>query len=361
MKILHISDIGNQMSGIVTVLARLSYEQELLGHSVKVASINGCQSMPDIVIEDVSCIKKINDILNEYKPDVVLFHSLWLFKYIQFAKILKNRGINYGIMLHGAGSHQNMRKGWLKKKVANFFFFNAFLKHANTIIFLSSDEYNNFALKNVISCYDIIPNGCDLPMHLKPLKRKPSENLRITYLGRAQYRHKGLDLLIGALRLLAKQSTKYRFHVSFYANNNDIDINRLKHDLSTISSIASYGGSVYGNEKENVLLDTDLFILTSRYEGMPMGVLEALSYGVPCLLTPGTNMADELVDAGAGWKAELSVKSIADTIINALKDLKYNSHQYHEAAYEMSKRYDWGEIAKKHIEVMKKISGEYVM
>ena len=36
-------------------------------------------------------------------------------------------------------------------------------------------------------------------------------------------------------------------------------------------------------EKRQILLDTDVFIQTSRFEGMPMGILEALSYGLPCL------------------------------------------------------------------------------
>lgn len=39
-----------------------------------------------------------------------------------------------------------------------------------------------------------------------------------------------------------------------------------------------------------VLLQTDLFIQTSRHEGMPMGLLEALSIGVPCLVTVGTSL-----------------------------------------------------------------------
>ena len=52
------------------------------------------------------------------------------------------------------------------------------------------------------------------------------------------------------------------------------------------------------------MYEFDLFIHTFRFEGHPIAVLEALSYGIPCLLTPGTNMAGEVEAAGLDglWK-----------------------------------------------------------
>ena len=58
-------------------------------------------------------------------------------------------------------------------------------------------------------------------------------------------------------------------------------------------------GPIAGADKKKVLKDADLFLHTSRSEGHPMGVLEALAYGIPCLLTPGTNMASEVAASGA--------------------------------------------------------------
>jgi glycosyltransferase involved in cell wall biosynthesis len=39
------------------------------------------------------------------------------------------------------------------------------------------------------------------------------------------------------------------------------------------------------------MYEFDLFIHTFRFKGHPIAVLEALSYGIPCLLTPGINIA----------------------------------------------------------------------
>lgn len=55
--------------------------------------------------------------------------------------------------------------------------------------------------------------------------------------------------------------------------------------------IITHGG-VYDSDKETILLNSDFFILTSRFKGHLMGLIEALSYGLFCLVTEGSNMAD---------------------------------------------------------------------
>ena len=65
-------------------------------------------------------------------------------------------------------------------------------------------------------------------------------------------------------------------------------------------------------------LKNDVFIRTSRFEGLPLGILEALSLGLPCLVTKGTNL-DELVNNyNAGWGVETTSKMVASAIKNAV-------------------------------------------
>lgn len=86
----------------------------------------------------------------------------------------------------------------------------------------------------------------------------------MTFIGRINYYHKGLDVLINALKIIDTIDNP-KFHINFYGNENDVDVERLKQDLTSISH-GSYMGGVYGDNKVKVLLDTDIFILTSRYE-----------------------------------------------------------------------------------------------
>ena len=78
---------------------------------------------------------------------------------------------------------------------------------------------------------------------------------------------------------------------------------------------------VHGKDKERVLLNTDIFVLTSRFEGHPMGLIEALSYGIPALVTTGSNMRTEIDEYNAGWSSDCSPEDINKSIIEILNSL----------------------------------------
>jgi glycosyltransferase involved in cell wall biosynthesis len=57
---------------------------------------------------------------------------------------------------------------------------------------------------------------------------------------------------------------------------------------------------VFGREKEALLDSAFVFVHTSRWEGMPFAVIEALATGCPVLVTPATNLGDYVEGFGAG-------------------------------------------------------------
>lgn len=354
MKILHIAEFGLRKTGIGTVVERLCKEQMVLGHNVRIATTSLNLAYEHLDIINVQTPKALGQLLQEWSPDAVLFHSIWCMSYIKMAKMLKRYDIPYAVMMHGANSVENFKKGKLKKWVANLLFFNRFLRQAKTIIYLSKTEYDNCVSKHLNPNYAIIPNGCD-KVAVDIDAKEINTPVRIVYLGRLIIHHKGLDFLFDALDLLKQKGyCEAKFH--FYGNKNDVDIDIIKDRIGRLGDIASYDGPAYENKKIEVLRGADAFILTSRYEGMPMGVLEALTYGVPCILTPGTNMADDVDAAGAGWKVDLQVNEIAKGIVNAVSDLKTKYNSLHQSAYDLSLLYDWKDIAIKHVKVMEIIS-----
>ena len=169
-------------------------------------------------------------------------------------------------------------------------------------------------------------------------------------MGRIDKHHKGLDILLDAIKILLYKGKINNFYLSLYGTGFEKDINWLLESIKTLpSDVISYKGPVYGKEKDLVFKESNLFILTSRYEGMPMGVLEALSYGLPCILTPGTNFADEVDKQKAGWKVELSAKRIAETIEFALNDYNLNNKILVSNAIDLAKQYAWEKISNESI------------
>ena len=108
-------------------------------------------------------------------------------------------------------------------------------------------------------------------------------------------------------------------------------------------------GQIYGEDKYKVLDSSDIMVLTSRSEGMPMVVLEALSFGCPCIVSEATNMATIVKDK-AGWVTPLTKEGIVETIHKAVKDYQNNKVKYRNNSIEIAKQFDWKKIAKLSIE-----------
>ncbi|MBP3197362.1 MAG: glycosyltransferase family 4 protein, partial [Butyrivibrio sp.] len=104
--------------------------------------------------------------------------------------------------------------------------------------------------------------------------------------------------------------------------------------------------AITGKEKKKVLLDSDLFIQTSRHEGMPMGILEAMSYGVPCLITEGTSLGDIVREYNAGWVAETNQESIILTLKRVLEEKDLLNNKSAQARKLVMENYSWAKTSK---------------
>ena len=255
--------------------------------------------------------------------------------------------------MHGALSKENYKKSRYKKMVANWLWFNSYLKKAKCIIYLNQAEYENCVVHDLNPTYAILPNGCEEASNVE-LRSGIHDPFEIVYIGRININHKGLDELVKAIQILKDRGVD-NLHFSFYGNENDPDVETFKQMIHSLQPMAEYYGGIYGEEKKEKLQSSDLFILTSRYEGMPMGVLEAISYGLPCLVTPGTNMAGVIVNNGAGFRCEFDGHSIASAIIEVRNCLTQSAIAYRKNAIITSKLYSWSAIAKQSISVFESI------
>lgn len=344
MNIIHFYPLSNRPNGIKTVLEELSRWQKIAGNIVTIYSIRSGN--------EYECVNTPQKFINEIEkksPDIVVFHSLYFPIYIPFAFILRCKKIPYLIELHGALSEQNYKKNYFKKKLSNILCFNKFLKGANSIIYLNENEYKKSIVKNINPQCTIIPNGCNNVINLNPRNIQNERPISIVYLGRIAKIHKGLDLLLQAITYLRNNEMQNKVRFEFYGNGHKQEIEWFVEQISTLSDIAQFKGVVMGDSKDRVLREADLFILTSRYEGMPMGVLEALSYGLPCILTYETNMAEEISKAKAGWITSLNPEDIAKTIMAAVEETHNEYPILRNNALNLSRKYNWLTIAEESV------------
>ena len=122
-----------------------------------------------------------------------------------------------------------------------------------------------------------------------------------------------------------------------------------------VAEYVSLHHAVLGDEKIKILLDSDFFIQTSRTEGMPMGVLETLSYGVPCIVTEGTRMGDVIREYDAGWVASNDVAAISDALRQAIEEKSLWEQKSVQARRLVLENYVWDKVAVQTMSEYKKI------
>ncbi|HEY0428953.1 MAG TPA: glycosyltransferase family 4 protein [Pyrinomonadaceae bacterium] len=129
---------------------------------------------------------------------------------------------------------------------------------------------------------------------VQPRKSETSEKT-IVFLGRI-HRDKGLREIIEACRILKEE--KFRFDFKCYGTGEAE--NFFAAEMTKIlGDKFFYGGIVSGAEKWRALAESDIFVLPSYYEGLPVALLEAMAAGcvpvasrigsIPSVINDGSN------------------------------------------------------------------------
>lgn len=280
------------------------------------------------------------------KPDIIVFHQLYYPKFLKIAKEAKKLNIPYIIIPHGSMTKEAQRIKRLKKIAGNFVFFNKFMKGASAIQYLSEDEKAR-TFKD-LPCF-ISTNGLYMPSEQK--ESFNGDKLVFSYIGRYDTHIKGLDLLVEAVKqkeeLLRKNNCIFNLygpHTDEYAQKIDSLKGLIKE--KGVFDFVVINGPVLGEDKKNTLLDTDIFIQCSRTEAMPMGILEAMSYGVPCLITKGTSLTGVLEKYNAGYACDTTADDIANSIEKAVLEKHLLKEKSKNAINLVKSEFLWENVAK---------------
>jgi len=122
-----------------------------------------------------------------------------------------------------------------------------------------------------------IPNGVDIPIEKKTFFGEVKLVMAVARLSI----EKGIDVL---LRAWAKVSVLYPTIKLVIAGQGSLEssLKKLCQDLGLTDSVKFVGSISNLNE---YFRNTDLFVLPSRMEGLSNALLEAMSYGLPCIAT----------------------------------------------------------------------------
>ena len=214
-------------------------------------------------------------------------------------------------------------------------------KYADEIIVLSRNLQKYFEdTYNRETVY--IPNGINKPNIVGNRLIKEKWNLDkdsyILYLGRI-VPEKGIQYLVEAFHQV---DTNKKLVIAGGASDTEEFMQQIKKIADTDDRIM-FTGFVQGEELKELYSNAYIYVLPSDLEGMPLSLLEAMSYGNCCLVSDIPECTEVIQD-----KAEKFRKGNVDDLRNKLQKLCQNKgivYKYKKIARDyVCSKYNWDDI-----------------
>jgi len=276
--------IGRMLSGgAERVVANLANYFAENGHTVRIITFSDAECY-----ELNSNIERIrfhnNKILKK-----VLFRSLYYL--FHFYKHKQNRPdvISSHIGLMGLATIPNARLFNIKIIISehfnhihqeiNFFqkiLWNHFYKHIDALTILTKYDQDFFETKT--KKVVVMENPCSFDMHDD--LDSPREKVILAVGNLNRYTHKGFDNLLEIVATVLPKYPNWKLKL-VGAGEEGLKLLSAKSQELGVSNQIIFTG--FRSDIKKLMINSEIFLLTSRYEGLPMVLIEALSQGLACI------------------------------------------------------------------------------
>ncbi len=135
--------------------------------------------------------------------------------------------------------------------------------------------------------------------HPSPRPWPSGSTARFACICRLDVMHKGLDVLLLALKELTANPTSWR--LDLYGDGTDADIAYLQNLITHLQLSEHVSLHPYQTHIETIWDQHHMLLLTSRYEGLGLSMLEAMACGRPVLRTPYGGAEEWIEDGQTGY------------------------------------------------------------
>ncbi|MCW2797042.1 glycosyltransferase family 4 protein [Nocardioides sp.] len=365
MRILHIGSLSKvEQNGVHRAIHTLAHLSMAQGHQVGVLNFSRSARTPGTRdLDGVSALTlpvrglpgsvgshaqflgaesraALEQLMKEW--DVLHLHSVFQVDHV----FVSRRGVPYVVTPHG-GYHPRIVDGSaaMTKRLWLAAFDRSLLRRAALVQTLSDSESRHVAALQPRAPTRVLPIPIVGSVPAGTDRRREADD-PIVFIGRMDIAHKGLDLLLTAWARSTWSSGQGGHLV--LAGPADSETNgRLEcliDELSLRNSVELIG-PVHGADKDALLARAKWFVHASRWEGLPLSMLEAASAGVPLLGTHETNLTERITKHAGGLVSEVSVASISDMLDRAHALPEDQRQHMVEGAVELARGFEPGDLA----------------
>lgn len=281
------------------------------------------------------------------KYDIIHFHAEGPAAMVLLAKLFKKKTV---VTVHGL-DWQRSKWGGFATKFLKFGEKTA-AKYADEIIVLSENVKNYFkSTYNRDTNY--IPNGIERPdlasASIIGEKYSLKKDGYILYLGRV-VPEKGIHYLIEAYNSL---NTSMPLVIAGGASHT-VEYENQIHETAKGNKNIIFTGFVQGAELAELYSNAYIYCLPSDLEGMPISLLEAMSYG-NCCLTSNIDECTEVCVNNAVYFEKGNAADLRDKLDYLIKNPQIVNSYKEKARDYICNKYNWDDVCDKTLQLYKNI------
>jgi glycosyltransferase involved in cell wall biosynthesis len=313
------------------------------GHEVRIGTLPRDSELvkvnPQVIIEHVS--GKVSNPLNwmsavagirrlASQVDVLFVSGIWGPVDGLCLRLANVRNIPVHIRICGMLEDYILKRNPGRKWIGRNFYTDRNLMRAASLIVNTKIEKRHVEELGFTNPIRVIPNGVVLPTADDKISREQAARLLglelrksdkvLLYLSRIHPK-KGLHVLLEAIVGDFRDRGDWRLVVAGDFFQGEGYEERIRHAVASsgMSDRIHFVGEVAGERKRAAFSLADLFVLPSESEGFSNAIIEAMSWGLPALITEGCNFP-EVGEEKAGWVTEPKSGAVKRALLEAIAD-----------------------------------------
>jgi glycosyltransferase involved in cell wall biosynthesis len=252
---------------------------------------------------------------------------------------------------HGGLTRQNRQSKRLKKNLYVWLLERSRLRAASAITLVSPQEVE--VVHDDVPDYRGIVRWVPNPVEARNLEgwswEEDTKAKRLVFLGRFHIVNKGLDILSDIASLMP--DTEFLLYGIADAKTQG-ELDRLRRRAPPN---VHFHKPVFGIEKARALTNASLYIQTSRWEGFPLSVIEAMYLGVPCAIADTLFLAKLFRQEDLGLVFPPHPEQAATLLSDALSQPARLRHWSQHSREFARKTFDLHTVASKYLQLYEEV------
>lgn len=292
-------------------------------------------------VKKVLNIKKVyssvNKIINAVKPNVIINANVWVISYFlpfihrNIPKIIELHFSYDGLQIMNREIYQsNKLKIFINEELRRL----VYPRYSKCIV-LTNDDRKKWAFKNIA----VIPNFTNIKRNENTYYTREKIAINV---GRLEYQ-KNHEALLNAWSIISKKYPEWKLEIWGNGSLEDSLKNQIKH--LGLEKNAFLKGTC--SEIAKQYQRASFFVLSSRYEGLPLVVIEAMQMGLPCVCYAITGTNDIIKDGENGYIVQSnSITALSEGMEKMIRSMD-EFESFSKRAEETAKQFEKNSIMKK--------------